>query len=195
MRARLKWVWWWRSVLPCIVGNVRVSLHCCKYGALVPQRDADQIHPTTFRFCMNWSAEVMLFIYLFIYSLLDYVWHVQCPSDKRPVHTTGPGSSCRIVLPSSGQSEEAQLWVGMTSSPSALSFLSCILLKRIKISISAHRVLIKGFQVDSEEPQPWPAWLIKPAPFFSLSSLPGEPGLRTRSINASVRATIQPAAQ
>lgn len=95
-----------------------------------------------------------MFIFIYLFSLLDYVWHVQRPSDKRPVHTTGLGSSCRIVLPSPGQSEEAQLWVGMTSSPSALSFLSCILLKRIKMSISGLQVLIKGFQVDSEEPQP-----------------------------------------
>lgn len=34
VRALSEWVWWWRSLPPCIVGNVRVSLHCCKYEVL-----------------------------------------------------------------------------------------------------------------------------------------------------------------
>lgn len=27
-----EWVWRWRRFPPSIVGNVRISLHCCKYG-------------------------------------------------------------------------------------------------------------------------------------------------------------------
>lgn len=34
VRALSEWVWWWCSLPPCIVGNVRVSLHCCKYEVL-----------------------------------------------------------------------------------------------------------------------------------------------------------------
>lgn len=33
--ALSEWVRWWRSLPPCIVGSVRVSPHCCKYGVSV----------------------------------------------------------------------------------------------------------------------------------------------------------------
>lgn len=39
VQALPEWVWWWRALPPCIVGNVRVSLHCCKYGVWAQQSE------------------------------------------------------------------------------------------------------------------------------------------------------------
>lgn len=43
VRALSEWVWWWRFLPQCIVGNVRVSLHCCKYGVWVLQSEPRRI--------------------------------------------------------------------------------------------------------------------------------------------------------
>lgn len=66
--ALSEWVWWWRRLLPSIVGNVRISLHCCKYGVCLLQPPQDRVRwkflPAKWRRNICHGVVIYLFIYL-----------------------------------------------------------------------------------------------------------------------------------
>lgn len=128
VQALSEWVWWWRSLPQCIVGNVRVSLHCCKYGVLqrASRAFSERIWgwksiSSTISLCSLYTSHDLGLLHIpggWVDFFFFFFWwscarrrRVQAYKDAGLVLTTRPWSWCRLVLPSAGWRETlTQQW-------------------------------------------------------------------------------------
>lgn len=99
--ALSEWVWWWRRLLPSIVGNVGISLHCCKYGVCMLQPPQDRVR---WKFLSaKWRRNIWHGVVIYLFTIVcvgacvcGVTTMLECAHD---LSLTGLGW---LVLPSAG---------------------------------------------------------------------------------------------